>query len=307
MRLCLTLQYEYWSTKSRRNEFSVIELYEGMELYNSTVFSSLDRPHAPQVLQQSYIFPSSISTVEATLTEKGITSRHLLSKFRCVTHCPSFSPSRHWKEHPPPPLNMARCLVYIFRWAFFFIVGLPSGGILSLPKMFLDPRRPEIVTEQSRSVLPSALMHICRNISKQKAFFFFFFLRKKIHVLSVPRLIFSFFFFQSVSECPLCVFSEENLIPYAPELIIRTEWFINYNQTVSRVRGIHTAPSGLESTCLVSNTVYFVSSLTICVVFCFIFLKNRHRTNNTFPCTGRGLRSGHLPDPGLPFQTVRRA
>lgn len=94
----LTLQYEYWSTKSRRNEFSVIELYEGMELYNSTVFSSLDRPHAPQVLQQSYIFPSSISTVEATLTEKGITSRHLLSKFHCMTHCPSFSPSTHWKE-----------------------------------------------------------------------------------------------------------------------------------------------------------------------------------------------------------------
>ncbi|XP_008316237.1 ER membrane protein complex subunit 1 isoform X2 [Cynoglossus semilaevis] len=143
--------YEYWSTKSRRNEFSVIELYEGMELYNSTVFSSLDRPHAPQVLQQSYIFPSSISTMEATLTEKGITSRHLL-------------------------------------------IGLSSGGILSLPKMFLDPRRPEIVSEQIR---------------------------------------------------------EENLIPYAPELLIRTEWFINYNQTVSRVRGIYTAPSGLESTCLV--------------------------------------------------------
>uniref|UniRef100_A0A8C5EVG5 ER membrane protein complex subunit 1 n=1 Tax=Gouania willdenowi TaxID=441366 RepID=A0A8C5EVG5_GOUWI len=143
--------YEYWSTKSRRNEFSVIELYEGMELYNSTVFSSLDRPHAPHVLQQSYIFPSAISAMEATLTEKGITSRHLL-------------------------------------------IGLPSGGILSLPKMFLDPRRPEIVSEQSR---------------------------------------------------------EENLIPYAPELLIRTEWFINYNQSVSRVRGIHTAPSGLESTCLV--------------------------------------------------------
>uniref|UniRef100_A0A8D3DMV6 ER membrane protein complex subunit 1 n=1 Tax=Scophthalmus maximus TaxID=52904 RepID=A0A8D3DMV6_SCOMX len=143
--------YEYWNTKSRRNEFSVIELYEGMELYNSTVFSSLDRPHAPQVLQQSYIFPSSISAMEATLTEKGITSRHLL-------------------------------------------IGLPSGGILSLPKMFLDPRRPEIVSEQIR---------------------------------------------------------EENLILYAPELPIRTEWFINYNQSVSGVRGIYTAPSGLESTCLV--------------------------------------------------------
>nr|XP_029521472.1 ER membrane protein complex subunit 1-like [Oncorhynchus nerka] len=60
--------------------------------------------------------------------------------------------------------------------------------------MFLDPRRPEVVTEHSR---------------------------------------------------------EENLIPYAPEMPIRTEWFINYNQTVARVKGIYTAPSGLESTCLV--------------------------------------------------------
>ncbi|XP_043081217.1 ER membrane protein complex subunit 1 isoform X2 [Puntigrus tetrazona] len=143
--------YVYWNSKFRRNEFSVLELFEGAELYNSTVFSSLDRPHPPQVLQQSYIFPAPISTLEATLTEKGITSRHLL-------------------------------------------VGLPSGNILSLPKMFLDPRRPEVVSEQSR---------------------------------------------------------EENLIPYAPEMPIREEWFVNYNQTVSRVRGIHTAPSGLESTCLV--------------------------------------------------------
>ncbi|XP_041129248.1 ER membrane protein complex subunit 1-like isoform X1 [Polyodon spathula] len=143
--------YQYWNTKSRRNEFSVLELYEGTEQYNSTAFSSLDRPLTPQVLQQSYIFPSAISQLEATITEKGITSRHLL-------------------------------------------VGLPSGAILSLPKMFLDPRRPEVPSEQSR---------------------------------------------------------EENLIPYAPEMPIRSEWFINYNQTVSRAKGIYTAPSGLESTCLV--------------------------------------------------------
>ncbi|MGH0168046.1 UNVERIFIED_CONTAM: hypothetical protein FKN15_073673 [Acipenser sinensis] len=147
----LTPQYQYWNTKSRRNEFSVLELYEGTEQYNSTAFSSLDRPLTPQVLQQSYIFPSAISQLEATITEKGITSRHLL-------------------------------------------VGLPSGAILSLPKMFLDPRRPEVPSEQSR---------------------------------------------------------EENLIPYAPEMPIRSEWFINYNQTVTRAKGIYTAPSGLESTCLV--------------------------------------------------------
>ncbi|XP_025909423.1 ER membrane protein complex subunit 1 isoform X1 [Nothoprocta perdicaria] len=143
--------YQYWNTKARRNEFTVLELYEGTEQYNATAFSSLDRPLLPQVLQQSYIFPSAISAMEATITERGITSRHLL-------------------------------------------VGLPSGAILSLPKALLDPRRPEIPTEQSR---------------------------------------------------------EENLIPYSPDVQIHAERFINYNQTVSQMRGIYTAPSGLESTCLV--------------------------------------------------------
>uniref|UniRef100_A0A8D0PGT5 ER membrane protein complex subunit 1 n=2 Tax=Sus scrofa TaxID=9823 RepID=A0A8D0PGT5_PIG len=143
--------YQYWNTKARRNEFTALELYEGTEQYNATAFSSLDRPQLPQVLQQSYIFPSPISAMEATITERGITSRHLL-------------------------------------------IGLPSGAILSLPKALLDPRRPEIPTEQSR---------------------------------------------------------EENLIPYSPDVQIHAERFINYNQTVSRMRGIYTAPSGLESTCLV--------------------------------------------------------
>ncbi|CAM5166367.1 unnamed protein product [Eretmochelys imbricata] len=143
--------YQYWNTKARRNEFTVLELYEGTEQYNATAFSSLDRPLLPQVLQQSYIFPSAISAMEATITERGITSRHLL-------------------------------------------IGLPSGSVLSLPKALLDPRRPEIPTEQSR---------------------------------------------------------EENLIPYSPDVQIHAERFINYNQTISRMRGIYTAPSGLESTCLV--------------------------------------------------------
>uniref|UniRef100_A0A8C6XS93 ER membrane protein complex subunit 1 n=1 Tax=Naja naja TaxID=35670 RepID=A0A8C6XS93_NAJNA len=73
-------------------------------------------------------------------------------------------------------------------------VGLPSGAILSLPKALLDPRRPEVPTEQTR---------------------------------------------------------EENLIPYSPDVQIHAERFINYNQTISRMKGIYTAPSGLESTCLV--------------------------------------------------------
>ncbi|XP_075047264.1 ER membrane protein complex subunit 1 [Mixophyes fleayi] len=143
--------YQYWNSKARRNELTVLELYEGTEQYNSTTFSSLDRPHLPHVLQQSYIFPSAIRAMQATITERGITSRHIL-------------------------------------------IGLPSGAILSLPKALMDPRRPEIPTEYTR---------------------------------------------------------EENLIPYTPDIQIHAERFINYNQTVSRMRGIYTAPSGLESTCLV--------------------------------------------------------
>lgn len=40
-------------------------------------------------------------------------------------------------------------------------------------------------------------------------------------------------------------------MPYVPELPLPTENMINYNQTISRLRYIHTAPSGLESTCFV--------------------------------------------------------
>lgn len=43
---------------------------------------------------------------------------------------------------------------------------------------------------------------------------------------------------------------EEGLIPYIPELPIQQDAIINYNQTIERLKGIHTSPSGLESTCL---------------------------------------------------------
>lgn len=75
-------QYQYWNSKARRNELTALELYEGTEQYNATAFSSLDRPQLPQVLQQTYIFPSSISAMDATITERGITSRHLLGECR---------------------------------------------------------------------------------------------------------------------------------------------------------------------------------------------------------------------------------
>ncbi|XP_075146170.1 ER membrane protein complex subunit 1 isoform X2 [Haematobia irritans] len=44
---------------------------------------------------------------------------------------------------------------------------------------------------------------------------------------------------------------EEGAMPYIPELPLPTENMINYNQSISRLNYIYTAPSGLESTCLV--------------------------------------------------------
>lgn len=44
---------------------------------------------------------------------------------------------------------------------------------------------------------------------------------------------------------------EEGTIPYLPELPLSSESVINYNQSISLMKDIYTAPSGLESTCLV--------------------------------------------------------
>lgn len=44
---------------------------------------------------------------------------------------------------------------------------------------------------------------------------------------------------------------EEGIVPYIPELPLQHEMTINYNQSISNIRGIHTSVSGLESTCLV--------------------------------------------------------
>ncbi|KAH9504429.1 DUF1620 super, partial [Bulinus truncatus] len=98
--------YSYFNEKHRRSEIGVLELYEGKEQSNSTAFSSFYPPPPPLVLRQSYIFPESIYAMEATVTEKGITSKNI-------------------------------------------IIALKMGGILSLPKALLDPRRPVIPTPET--------------------------------------------------------------------------------------------------------------------------------------------------------------
>jgi len=44
---------------------------------------------------------------------------------------------------------------------------------------------------------------------------------------------------------------EEGLVPYVPEMPLHPMTFVNYNKTVEKIRGIHTAAAGLESTSLV--------------------------------------------------------
>ncbi|XP_071439248.1 ER membrane protein complex subunit 1 isoform X2 [Hetaerina americana] len=143
--------YSYYNDKSRRTEVASLELYEGKVQSNSTAFSSVTTPLQPIVERQAFILPAVVDAMKETITEKGITSKHIL-------------------------------------------MALSTGGILELPWMFVDPRRPIMAMSEMR---------------------------------------------------------DEGVIPYIPELPIPMDAIINYNKTVMQVSGIHTAPSGLESTCLV--------------------------------------------------------
>lgn len=149
------LVYVYFNDKTRRNEVSTIEMYEGKEQSNSTAFSSLSKSLFKPVLdKQSFILPvSQVDAIKETITERGITSKHIL-------------------------------------------IALGTGGILEMPWAFLDPRRPATVTPDMRE-------------------------------------------------------EGQVVVEYTPELPILTEGIINYNQTLYRIKDIHTAPSGLESTCFV--------------------------------------------------------
>lgn len=59
---------------------ATIELYEGNTQANSTVWTSFDAPPLPAIEQQAYIIPATIVSMRETITEKGITNKHVLSK-----------------------------------------------------------------------------------------------------------------------------------------------------------------------------------------------------------------------------------
>lgn len=66
---------------------ATIELYEGTTQTNSTVWSSFDAPPLPTVEQQAYIIPAQVVAMKETITEKGITNKHVLSMFNIVLEC----------------------------------------------------------------------------------------------------------------------------------------------------------------------------------------------------------------------------
>ncbi|XP_065890097.1 ER membrane protein complex subunit 1-like [Dysidea avara] len=101
--------YHYQNVKLRRHELGVLELYQNSESENSTVWSSLDSPPKPLVFKQSFIFPSSITSLATSITSQGITHKAI-------------------------------------------IIGLPSGHLVSLPKMALDPMRTLEASDYSSGV-----------------------------------------------------------------------------------------------------------------------------------------------------------
>ena len=78
----MLFQYTYWNERHRRSEISAVEMYEGRNQGNATAFSSLYPPSPPIVMRQAYIFNNHASAMASTITEKGITTKHIMGKIR---------------------------------------------------------------------------------------------------------------------------------------------------------------------------------------------------------------------------------
>lgn len=71
--------YTYFNEKYRRTELSALELYEGKTQSNATAFSSVDSTMLKPIVEgQAYILPANVLALKETITEKGITSKHIL-------------------------------------------------------------------------------------------------------------------------------------------------------------------------------------------------------------------------------------
>lgn len=80
-----------------------------------------------------------VQAMKPTVTEKGITSRHILGMF--YAHLSSLN-------YIFPQLNFN--ILLSLSCTSNGVVGLANGAVLELPWMFLDPRRPVTVTPEMR-------------------------------------------------------------------------------------------------------------------------------------------------------------
>jgi hypothetical protein len=75
----LFFQYTYYNQRYRRYEAVSSSLFEGPAQYNYSTFSSFD-PIEPVAQSKAYILPYGVNAIQVTTTEKGITSRDIISK-----------------------------------------------------------------------------------------------------------------------------------------------------------------------------------------------------------------------------------
>lgn len=75
--------YSYYNEKYRRTELGSLELFEGTKQINSTAFTSFAAPQ-PLVDRQAFIYPGHITTMKDTVSEQGMTAKHILSE--CPLH-----------------------------------------------------------------------------------------------------------------------------------------------------------------------------------------------------------------------------
>lgn len=99
-------------------------LFEGASQYNYSTFSSFD-PIEPIVQSKAYILPYGVNALQVTITEKGITSRDIISKSKQFRKSISF---------------FVLCLS----------VATPNGMLIEIPWILFDPRRPIDITPMDR-------------------------------------------------------------------------------------------------------------------------------------------------------------
>ena len=111
--------YTFYNDKARRAELISLELFEGTQQTNATVFSSLSSRVTPLVERQAFILgPTYVTAMKDTVTDKGITR---WEKFLSLT-ITMLLPKAWWIK------NMDSNLQTICHWAAAILLSCVSQG-----------------------------------------------------------------------------------------------------------------------------------------------------------------------------------